>query len=66
MKDATKKIQWLESMRELNKAKKVKKSKLVTMKIDPDFLEAFKLKCEIEKVPYTTKIKEIMMEYLEQ
>jgi uncharacterized protein (DUF4415 family) len=65
VKDATKEIEWLESMRELNKAKKVEKSKLITMKIDPDLLKAFKLKCELEKRPYTTRIKELMQDYLE-
>lgn len=64
MKDATKQIQWLESMRELNKATKVEKSKLISIKIDPTLLKAFKLKCELEKRPYTTKIKELMKEYL--
>jgi len=64
MKDATKQIEWLEAMRELNKAKKVQKSKLITMKIDPDLLNAFKLKCKIENRPYTTKIKELMEEFL--
>jgi hypothetical protein len=64
MKDATKQIEWLEAMRELNKAKKVQKSKLISMKIEPDLLNAFKLKCEIEKRPYTTKIKELMEEFL--
>jgi uncharacterized protein (DUF4415 family) len=66
MKDATKEIEWLESMRELNKAKKDEKSKLITMKIDPDLLNAFKLKCELEKRPYTTRIKELMQDYLEE
>ena len=64
MKDATKQIRWLESMRKLNKAVKVEKSKLITMKISPSLLEAFKLKCELEKRPYTSKIKELMEEYL--
>ena len=64
MKDATKQIQWLEAMRELNKAKKVEKSKLISLKIDPALLNAFKIKCEIEKRPYTSKIKELMHEYL--
>lgn len=64
MKDATKQIQWLESMRELNRAKKVEKSKLITMKIDPVLLNAFRLRCELEKRPYTTKIKELMEAYL--
>ena len=64
MKDATKQIEWLESMRELNKAKKVEKLKLITIKIDPDLLNAFKLTCELEKRPYTTKIKELLQEYL--
>ena len=67
MKDATKQIEWLEAMRELNSSiKKVEKSKLISMKIDPYLLEAFKLKCELEKRPYTTKIKELMQEYLKQ
>ena len=64
MKDATKQIQWLESMRELNKATKVEKTKLITIKIDPTLLNAFKLQCELEKRPYTTKIKELMQKYL--
>lgn len=51
IKDATKQIEWLESMRELNNATKVEKFKLITMKISPSLLEAFKLKCEIEKRP---------------
>jgi predicted DNA binding CopG/RHH family protein len=65
MKDATKQIEWLEAMRELNKTTKVEKPKLITMKVDPSLLKAFKLKCELEKRPYTTRIKELMHEYLE-
>ena len=64
MKDATKQIEWLESMRELNKAKKIKKSKLITIKISPLLLDAFRLKCELENRPYTSKIKELMRDYL--
>jgi hypothetical protein len=64
VKDATKQIEWLESMRELNMAKKVEKSKLITIKISPLLLNAFKLKCELEKRPYTSKIKELMEDYL--
>ncbi len=64
MKDATKQIEWLEAMRELNKARKVEKTKLISIKIDPALLNAFKLKCELEKRPYTSKIKELMQEYL--
>ena len=65
MKDVTRQLEWLESMRELNKAKKVEKCKLISMKIRPDLLEAFKRKCELEKRPYTTKIKELMENYLD-
>ncbi|MDA8793358.1 hypothetical protein N9N67_08935 [Bacteriovoracaceae bacterium] len=64
MKDATKQIEWLEAMRELNKAKKVEKLKLISMKIDPTLLRAFKLRCEMDKRPYTTVIKELMQEFL--
>ena len=64
MKDATKQIQWLEAMRKLNSAKKMDPLKLITIKIDPDLLTAFKFKCDVEKRPYTKKIKELMAEYL--
>lgn len=64
MKDATKQIEWLESMRELNGAKKKEKSKLISIKISPSLLKAFKLKCELEKRPYTSKIKDLIEEYL--
>ena len=64
MKDATKQIEWLEAMRDLNKAKKVEKLKLISLKINPTLLRAFKLKCEIDKRPYTTKIKELMEVFL--
>ena len=65
MKDATKQIHWLEAMRKLNKAKKIEKLKLITLKIDPELLNAFKLQCELEKRPYTTKIKDLIRDYLE-
>jgi len=64
VKDATKQIEWLEAMRELNRAKKVEKLKLISIKIDPVLLRAFKLKCEMNKRPYTTVIKELMEEFL--
>jgi uncharacterized protein (DUF4415 family) len=64
MKDATKQIEWLESMRELGKAKKKEPLKLITVKIDADLLKAFKYICEQEKRPYTSKIKELMEAYL--
>jgi hypothetical protein len=38
--------------------------KLISMKIDPTLLNVFRLKCELEKRPYTSKIKELMQEYL--
>ena len=66
MKDATKQIKWLEAMRKLNKAKKVGKLKLITIKIDQDLLNAFKIKCELQKRPYTTTIKELIKEYLKK
>ncbi len=66
MKDATKQIEWLEAMRKLNKAKKAEKPKLITIKIAPDLLNAFKLKCELQKLPYTSMIKDLMREYLEK
>jgi hypothetical protein len=66
MKDATKQIKWLKAMRKLNKAKKAEKSILITMKIDPDNLSAFNMKCELHKRPYISMIKDLMREYLEK
>lgn len=60
MKDATKRLEWLEAVRELNSAKKVKPLKLITIKIDPDLLAAYKTKCELMGVGYTTRIKELI------
>lgn len=64
MKDATKQIKWLEAMRKLNGKARPKELKLISVKIDPTLLEAFKLKCELEQRPYTSKIKELMQDYL--
>jgi len=64
MKDATMQIEWLEAMRELNKAERIEKCKLISIKIEPSLLKAFKLKCDMENRPYTTKIKELMADYL--
>ncbi len=56
-------IEFLENYRMLF-AKKPQKSKLISLKIDPSLLTAFKRKAELEGVPYQTQIKKLMMEWL--
>ena len=66
MKDVTKRLEWLEAMRELNSAKKIKPLKLITVKIDPDLLAEYKAKCELIGVGYTTRIKDLIRKDLER
>ena len=40
------------------------KSKLISLKIEPSLLNAFKQRAELEGVPYQTQIKKLMKEWL--
>lgn len=58
-------LEFLESYRLLNDSSIEKKPlKLISLKIDPDFLVLFRQKCELEGIPYQTKIKALMEEWL--
>lgn len=43
---------------------KVEKCRLISMKIEPSLLAAFKKKAELEGIPYQKKIKELMKNWL--
>ena len=58
-------VEFLESMRLISEASPPSKSILISMKIPLNLLNAFKAKCSIGKIPYQTKIKELMRKYLE-
>lgn len=61
------KLRFLEDFRLLHAASKAgftAKSKLISLKIPEDLLEAFRKKAEREGVPYQTQIKNLMKEWL--
>ena len=56
-------IEFLENYRTLV-AKRPEKCKLISMKIEPPLLNAFKQKASLEGTPYQTKIKQLMKEWI--
>ena len=56
-------IEFLEGFRELM-SEKPEKSKLISIKIRPSLLNAFKAKSAIKGVPYQTQIKKLMQDWL--
>lgn len=58
-------LEFLENYRELF-GKSHEKCKLISMKVEPSLLNAFKQKCELHGVHYQTQIKKLMKEWLTQ
>lgn len=56
-------IEFLENYRQLV-AETPRKCQLISLKIDPALLDAFKVKAELEGIPYQTKIKQLMKEWM--
>jgi len=56
-------IEFLEGFRELS-VQKPEKCKLISIKIPPSLLNAFKAKSAIKGVPYQTQIKKLMQDWL--
>ena len=52
-------IAFLEDFRRLH-AEKSAPSKLISLKVPVDLLRAFRVKAELERVPYQTRIKSLM------
>ena len=57
-------ITFIENFRMLHSKTKMTKSKLISIKVPVDLLEAFKIKSEMMGVKYQTRIKELMRESL--
>ena len=57
-------LEFLEAFRLLQSGKKKQPGKLISIKIDPELLHAFKLKAGQQGIPYQTKIKELMRNWL--
>lgn len=56
-------LQFLEDFRTLH-SEIAEKCQLISMKIEPSLLHAFKTKCEMLGVPYQTQIKKLMKQWL--
>ena len=56
-------IEFLENYRMLI-SNKFEKSQLISLKIQPSLLKAFKLKAELEGSAYQTQIKKLMKEWI--
>ena len=61
------KLRWLDGMREIVAIGQMNrgKSRLISLKVKEPLLEAFKTKSRLLGVPYQTKIKELMSDWLE-
>jgi predicted DNA binding CopG/RHH family protein len=65
IEDVTEVMNFIENYKRMLDPRAKKRSKLISIKIPEPLLEAFRYKAEREKTPYQTKIKQLMMEYLE-
>ncbi|MBS0654909.1 MAG: hypothetical protein JSR46_03955 [Verrucomicrobia bacterium] len=57
-------LQFLEDFRMLY-SESQEKCQLISMKIEPSLLRAFKTKCKLLDVPYQKQIKKLMKEWLQ-
>lgn len=57
-------IEFLENYRKLFSAVP-EKNQLISLKIKPSLLQAFKRRAELEGIPYQTQIKQLMQDWLE-
>ena len=57
-------VKYLEDFRIVNKPIKNPVSKLISIKVETDLLEAFKTKAQLDGVPYQSRIKAIMRDWL--
>ncbi len=59
-------IQFLEDFRTLHSSVERSKSKLISIKIPENLLNAFKTKSKLEGTPYQTQIKKLMTEWVKE
>lgn len=57
-------IRFLDDFRQLHGAPVQSKSKLISMKVPENLLNAFKSKAALARVPYQTQIKNLMREWV--
>lgn len=56
-------IRFLEDFRKLH-ARRPSRSKLISLKVPEDLLEAFRTRAELEGVPYQAQIKRLMRQWV--
>lgn len=61
---ADQKLKFLDDFRQLQFEQKNVKSKLISIKVPENLLEAFREKAKLESVPYQTQIKKLMKAWL--
>ncbi len=59
-------VRYLEDFRVINMPLKKSVSKLISIKVETDLLEAFKTKAHLDGVPYQSRIKAIMRDWLKR
>ena len=57
-------LKFLDDFRLLHAARPAAKSRLISMKVPEDLLEAFKTRCRLASVPYQSHIKRLMRDWL--
>jgi predicted DNA binding CopG/RHH family protein len=57
-------LQFLEDFRTLHSESKTQKTRLISIKIPENLLNAFKAKAKVNGIPYQTQIKRLMAEWM--
>ncbi len=58
-------LEFLEDFQTLH-SEKLEKCQLISLKVEPSLLRAFKTKCKLLGVPYQTEIKKLMRRFLSE
>ena len=57
-------VRFLDDFRKIHGNRRSRKSRLISIKVPEDLLDAFKAKARLSDVPYQTQIKKLMTEWV--
>jgi len=57
-------VRFLDDFRKIHGNRRSRKSRLISIKVPEDLLDAFKAKAQLSDVPYQTQIKKLMTEWV--
>ena len=57
-------VRFLDDFRKVHGNRRSRKSRLISIKVPEDLLDAFKAKARLSDVPYQTQIKKLMTEWV--